>query len=80
MIVRYWWFLAAVVFATGCGKQERIESVQLSQVLKKNQANFATANSVEKDFVSNARASSGDSTAKLGTDILDDTTPKNRVT
>jgi hypothetical protein len=60
---RYWWFLAAVAFASGCGKQERIEAVQLSQVLKKNQANFATANSVEKDFVGNARAWSGDITA-----------------
>jgi len=55
--------LAAVTFASGCGKQERIEAVQLSQVLKKNQGNFATANSVEKDFVSNARAWSGDITA-----------------
>ena len=60
---RYWWFLAAVAFASGCGKQERIESVQLCQVLKKNQANFATANSVEKDFVSNARAWIGGITA-----------------
>jgi hypothetical protein len=60
---RYWWFLAAVVFASGCGKQERIEAVQLSQVLKKNQANFAAANSVQKDFVNNARAWSGDITA-----------------
>jgi hypothetical protein len=60
---RYWWFLAAVAFASGCGKQERIESVQLSQALKKNQANFATANSVEKDFVSNARAWSAGITA-----------------
>lgn len=57
---RYWWFLAAAAFASGCGKQERIESVQLSQVLEKNLANFATANSIEKDFVSNARAWSGD--------------------
>jgi hypothetical protein len=60
---RYWWFLAAVAFASGCGKPERIEAVQLSQVLKKNQANFATANSIEKDFVSNARAWSADITA-----------------
>ena len=63
MKYRYWWFLAAVAFASGCGKQERIESVQLSQVLKDNQAGFAAANSVEKDFVNNARAWSEDITA-----------------
>ena len=52
--------LAAVVFASGCGKQERIEAVQLSQVLEKNQANLATANSVEKEFVSGLRGWAGD--------------------
>jgi hypothetical protein len=60
---QYVWFLAAVVLASGCGNQERIESVQLSQVLEQNQAEFAAANSGEKDLINNARAWSGDVTA-----------------
>ncbi len=60
---RYVMLLATAVFACGCGKQERLEAVRLSQVLKNNQADFAAANSVEKDFVGNARAWSGDITA-----------------
>ena len=63
MRFRYWLLLAAVALAPGCGKQERIEAVQLSQALKNSQANFATANSVENDFVTSARAWSADITA-----------------
>ena len=55
--------LATAVFACGCGKQERLEAVRLSSPWKNNQADFAAANSVEKDFVGNARAWSGDITA-----------------
>ena len=60
---RHVWFLAAVVLASGCGKQERIESVQLSQILEQNQAKFAAANSDEKELISSARAWSGEVTA-----------------
>jgi len=55
--------LAAVALLTGCGKQERTEAVQLAKVLAEKKANFASANTIEKDFVSNARAWCGGITA-----------------
>jgi hypothetical protein len=51
-----YWLLAAVVSITGCGKQERTEAIQFAKVLTGEKANFASANTIEKDFVSNARA------------------------
>jgi hypothetical protein len=55
--------LSAVAFLTGCGKQERIEGVQFAKALAKQKANFASANTIEKDLVSSARAWSGGITA-----------------
>jgi hypothetical protein len=55
--------LAAVAFITGCGKQGRTEAVQLAKVLTETKANFASANTIEKDFVSSARAWCGGITA-----------------
>lgn len=55
--------LAAVAFITGCGKQGRTEAVQLARVLAENKANFASADTIEKDLVSNARAWCGGITA-----------------
>ncbi|MGO9257826.1 MAG: hypothetical protein ACLQU1_16160 [Bryobacteraceae bacterium] len=60
---RYWWWLAAVAFITGCGKQERTEAVQLAKALNGQKANFASAIAIEKDFVSSARAWCGGITA-----------------
>lgn len=48
--------LVAATLITGCGKQERTEAVQLAKVLTGQKASFATANAIEKDFVSSARA------------------------
>jgi hypothetical protein len=48
--------LAGVALITGCGKQERTEAVQLAKALAETTANFASANTIEKDFVSSARA------------------------
>jgi hypothetical protein len=55
--------LAAVASITGCGKQERIEAVQFAKTLTEEKASFASANRIEKDFVSNARAWCGGITA-----------------
>jgi len=55
--------LAAAALSTGCGKQERIEAVQLAKVLTEKKANFAAADSIEKDLVSSARAWCGGITA-----------------
>jgi len=55
--------LAAVVFIAGCGKQERMEAVQFAKALKATKADFASANTVEKDFVTSARAWCGGITA-----------------
>jgi len=55
--------LAVVAFLTGCGKQERIEAVQFARVLTAKKANFASANKVEKDFITSARAWCGGITA-----------------
>jgi hypothetical protein len=55
--------LAAAALITGCGRQERTEAVQLAKVLTEKKANFATANAIEKDFVSSARAWCGGITA-----------------
>jgi len=60
---RHCLLLAAVALLTGCGKQERIEAVRLAKVLAEKKANFASANTIEKDFVSNARAWCGGITA-----------------
>ena len=48
--------LAAVAGITGCGKQERIEAVQLAKALTAKKADYASSNAIEKDFVSSARA------------------------
>jgi hypothetical protein len=48
--------LAAVALISGCGKQERIEAVQLAKTLKEKKPNFDSANNLEKDLVSSARA------------------------
>lgn len=53
---RYCLLLVAVASITGCGKQERIEAVQFAKVLTAKKANFASANKIEKDFVTSARA------------------------
>jgi hypothetical protein len=63
VIFRYLLFVAVIVLSSGCGKQERIEAVQLSQALKNSEGNLATANSVENDFVTSAREWSADITA-----------------
>jgi len=55
--------LAAVAFITGCGKQDRTEAVQFAKALTEKKANFASANTIEKDFVSSARAWCGGITA-----------------
>ena len=55
--------LAAVAFIAGCGKQERIEAVQFAKALTEKKADFAMANTIEKDFVSSARAWCGGITA-----------------
>ena len=48
--------MAAAVCVTGCGKQERLEGVQLAKALTAKKADFAAANKTEKDFVESARA------------------------
>ena len=55
--------LAAAALITGCGKQERTDAVQLAKVLAAKKADFATADAIEKDFVSSARAWCGGITA-----------------
>jgi hypothetical protein len=60
---RYCLLLAAVACTTGCGKQERIEAVQFAKVLRAKRADFASANKIEKDFVTSARAWCGGITA-----------------
>jgi len=60
---RCWLLLVAVASITGCGKQERTEAVQLAKVLTEKKANFASANTIEKDFVISARAWCGGITA-----------------
>jgi hypothetical protein len=47
---------AVVGFVTGCGKQERNEAVQLAKVLNAKKADYASSNTIEKDFVNSARA------------------------
>jgi len=48
--------MAAVACIAGCGKQERIEAVQLAKALSAKKADYASSNTIEKDFVSSARA------------------------
>ena len=60
---RYCLLLAGVAFIVGCGKPGRTEAVQLAKVLAEKKANFASANTIEKDVVSNARAWCGGITA-----------------
>jgi hypothetical protein len=48
--------MAAVGCIAGCGKQERIEAVQLAKALNAKKADYASSNTIEKDFVSSARA------------------------
>ncbi|HTX38512.1 MAG TPA: hypothetical protein VME43_25970 [Bryobacteraceae bacterium] len=54
--LRYWLLFAAIALISGCGKQERIEAIQLAKTLQTQQANFVHANAVEKDFTGSARA------------------------
>lgn len=55
--------LAGVLFLAGCGKEERTEATRLSHTLAQKQADFAAADSMEKDFVASARAWCGGITA-----------------
>ena len=48
--------VAAVAWLAGCGKQERIEAVQLAKALTAKKADYAGSNTIERDFVSSARA------------------------
>ncbi len=48
--------LAAVVLSSACGKQAHMEAARLAKALTEKQADFANANTIEKDFVTNARA------------------------
>jgi len=50
----------------GCGKQVRMEAVQFAKALRGTGANFASANTTEKDLVANARAWCGGITANGG--------------
>ena len=56
-------FLAAAACFIGCGKEERTEAVRLTKVLTEKQTEFARANTIEGDFVTNARAWCGGITA-----------------
>ena len=47
---------AAVACVTGCGKQERNEAAQLAKALTAKKADYASSNTIEKDFVNSARA------------------------
>jgi hypothetical protein len=60
---RYCLLLATVAFLTGCGKQERTEAVQFAKTLTQTKTAFASANTIEKEFVSNARIWCGSITA-----------------
>jgi len=46
---------SAAVLLVGCGKEEHNEAVRLSKALTAKQANFASANTLEKSFVKSAR-------------------------
>ena len=48
--------LVSALLIPGCGKQERIEAVQLAKSITARKANFASADAIEKDFMGNARA------------------------
>src|ERR1039457_5449579 len=48
--------LAAAGCIAGCGKQERNEAVQLAKALNAKKADYASSNTIERDFVNSARA------------------------
>lgn len=60
---RYWLLFAATTLIGGCGKQERTEALQLAKTLRGQQANIASADAAEKDFIGSARAWCGGITA-----------------
>ncbi len=66
MKFRYCWLVAAVALGSGCGKDERDEAARLTKVLTEKQANFASANALEKTFIGSARAWCGGITANGG--------------
>jgi hypothetical protein len=48
--------LAAAVVLAACGKQERLEAVQFAKVLAAKQGNLNAADTIENEFITNARA------------------------
>lgn len=52
----YFCIAATAIFLVGCGKEERNEALRLSKGLTAKQANFTNANTLEKSFISSARA------------------------
>ena len=46
----------AVLLASGCGKQERSEAVQLAKTLQQQKATFDAANTAEQDLVTKSKA------------------------
>jgi hypothetical protein len=47
--------MAALVFSSGCGKQEKLEAVSFYKVLNEKRAVYEKSNSLEKDFVGSVR-------------------------
>ena len=55
MKVRYCLLLAAMVFSSGCGKEERMEAVRFDKLLTQKKAGFTESIVQEKEFVSGVR-------------------------
>jgi hypothetical protein len=47
---------AAIVFSSGCGKEERREAVGFYKVLVEKRAGFAESNGLEKDYIGSVRS------------------------
>ena len=56
MKLRYCWLLTAVLFWTGCGKEERREATSLVNVLSQKQADLAAINALENDLLGSTRS------------------------
>jgi hypothetical protein len=55
MKICYCWLAAAMLFVSGCGKEERREAVGFYKVLVEKRAAFAESNALEKGFVDSVR-------------------------
>ncbi len=63
MRIHHSYVLLPLIFAAGCGRQERSEALSLCKALDQQKAGFASTNGLERELLNGTRAWTGDITS-----------------